>query len=234
MTKWWSLVGLGILVVAGGIAAGIYVTRGRMQASPPAPASTALQTGQLPPSHPPLPGQVPGVTPGPVRAASVPPPPPASGTGDKGLSWTAPTGWTTETPASPMRRAQYRIAGPGGPAECIVFYFGPGQGGDTRANVARWGSQFTRADGQPASDALKTREIKVGDIAVTLVEVSGTYVGGMGSGPTGAPQTNQMLLGAIAEGPDARWFFRATGPKATLEKERQAFERMIRSIKPGA
>ena len=31
-----------------------------------------------------------------------------------------------------MRRAQYRISGSGGDAECVVFYFGPGQGGDAR------------------------------------------------------------------------------------------------------
>jgi hypothetical protein len=43
-----------------------------------------------------------------------------------------------------------------------------------------------------------------------------------------------MLLGAIAEGPDAKWFFRATGPRATLEAQRAAFDRMIRSIKRGA
>jgi hypothetical protein len=40
-----------------------------------------------------------------------------------------------------------------------------------------------------------------------------------------------MLLGAIADGPDAKWFFRATGPQATLEAQRAAFDRMIRSLK---
>jgi hypothetical protein len=43
-----------------------------------------------------------------------------------------------------------------------------------------------------------------------------------------------MLLGAIADGPDAQWFFRAIGPRATLEAQRAAFDRMIRSIKRGA
>ena len=132
-----------------------------------------------------------------------------------------------------MRRAQYRIPGPGGPGECVVFYFGPGQGGDAKANAARWAAQFREADGTPVGDAYKTREIKVGDIAVVLVEVTGTYVGGMGSGPVGEGRPNYMLLGAIADGPDAKWFFRATGPRATLEAQRAAFDRMIRSIKRG-
>ena len=215
----WRVVLLGIVLVAAGIAAGVYVAGGRAQTSPPP------QTSPLPPDHPPLPA--------PAPLPSVPPPPAESGTGARGLTWTAPPGWAAEPPRSAMRRAQYRIPGATGPAECVVFYFGPGQGGDARANVARWAGQFQRPDGAPLGDAFTTREITVGDLPVTLVEVTGTYVGGMGSGPAGAPQPDHMLLGAIAEGPDARWFFRATGPRATLEKERAAFERMIRSLKRG-
>jgi hypothetical protein len=142
-----------------------------------------------------------------------------------------PRGWTQEVPSSSLRRAQYRIPGPGGPAECAVFYFGPGQGGDARANAARWAGQFHRPDGSAVGDALKTREIKVGDIPVVLVEVTGTYVGGMGNAASGPGQPNYMLLGAIAQGPDANWFFRATGPRATLEAQRAAFEALIQSIR---
>lgn len=183
------------------------------------------QTPDLPPGHPP---------PGSSRPV-VPAPPPGSGTGGQGLTWTAPKEWTKETPSSSMRRAQYRINGPGGAAECVVFYFGPGQGGDTRSNVERWASQFRRPDGSPVSgDAFKKRDIKVGDIPVALVEVTGTYVGGMGGGPSGPDRPDHMLLGAIADGPDAKWFFRATGPRTTLGAQRAAFERMIRSITRGA
>jgi hypothetical protein len=115
----------------------------------------------------------------------------------------------------------------------VVFYFGPGQGGDAKANAARWASQFRRPDGSPAGDSHKVRETKVGDLAVVLVEVTGTYVGGMGGGPVGPERPKYMLLGAVADGPDARWFFRAIGPQATLEAQRAAFERMIRSLKRG-
>lgn len=183
------------------------------------------QARPLPPGHPPI-----GDTP---ARPSVPPPPAGSGTGARGLVWTAPPGWIVETPSSPMRRAQYRISGPGGAAECVVFYFGPGQGGDARSNAARWGSQFRRADGTGAGDGVKTREIKVGDIPVTMVEVAGTYVGGMGGAPEGPERPDYMLLGAIAAGEDANWFFRAIGPRATLEAQRGGFERMIRSVRRG-
>lgn len=188
-------------------------------------ATGDAQTRPLPPGHPPT-GEY-GSPP------SVPAPAPGSGTARQALTWTLPSGWTEETPSSSMRRAQYRLPGPGGPAECVVFYFGPGQGGDAKSNATRWASQFHRADGGPVRDALKTREIKVGDIAVVTVEVTGTYAGGMGSGPAGAERPNYMLLGAIAQGPDANWFFRATGPRATLEAQRAAFDGLIRSLRRG-
>ena len=174
---------------------------------------------QLPPGHP-------QTTP----RQDVPGPPPGTGTGATGLTWTAPSHWVNEKPASSMRRAQYRINGKGGHADCVVFYFGPGQGGDAKANAQRWGNQFTKADGSPAG-TLKTREIKVGDMPALLVEVTGTYVGGMGADT--APRPDAMLLGAIVDGPDARWFFRAVGPRTTLDSERGAFETMIRSIRRG-
>jgi hypothetical protein len=55
----------------------------------------------------------------------------------------------------------------------------------------------------------------------------------MGAAPVGPERPNYMLLGAIADGPDAKWFFRATGPRATLEAQRAAFHRMIRSLRRG-
>jgi len=181
------------------------------------------QTPLLPPGHPPVDkGE---------QSPSIPGPPPGSGTGSQGLTWTPPSGWTQETPSSPMRRAQYRLPGSAGPGECVVFYFGPGQGGDAKANAARWASQFRRPDGSPVGDGYKIQETKVGELAVVLVEVTGTYVGGMGGGPGGPERQNHMLLGAIADGPDAKWFFRATGPQATLEAQRAGFDRMIRSLK---
>ncbi len=42
------------------------------------------------------------------------------------------------------------------------------------------------------------------------------------------------LLGAIAQGPDANWFFKLTGPEATLQEQRKAFEALYRSLRrPG-
>jgi hypothetical protein len=134
-----------------------------------------------------------------------------------------------------MRKAQYRVPGPGGDAECVVFYFGPGQGGDPMSNAQRWIGQFKRPDGSPATDAAKTSTMAVGNMSVLLVEVVGTYSGGMTMGMEPAQEKpGSMLLGAIAEGPDANWFFKLTGPEATVRAQHEAFAGMLRSLAKGA
>ncbi len=166
---------------------------------------------------------------------SLPPVPEGSGVGDAALAWTVPRGWIEEKPASAMRRAQYRVPGESGDGECVVFYFGPGQGGDPISNAARWAEQFSLADGSPAHATMKTSEIEVGELKVVMVEVAGTYKGGMTmtSAPA-SPKPGYRLLGAVAPGPDANWFFKLTGPDATVNGQRGAFTSMVSSLRHGA
>ena len=199
----------------------------------PAKAAPPPASASLPPGHPPL-GSAAPAPPAAPHAGMVPAVPKGSGTGAAGLSWEVPSTWVSQTPSSSMRRAQYQVKGPGGDAECVVFYFGPGQGGTPMANAERWASQFVGPDGQPATAALKTRNIEVRGIPVLLVEVRGQYSGGMApAGQAPRPITDAALLGAIAEGPDANWFFKFTGPASTVEEERGEFDALIQSLRAG-
>ena len=121
----------------------------QVPAAVPAPVSSHDAAASMPQTAPPT---------------ALPPVPEGAGTGATGLQWTAPSAWISETPSSPMRRAQYRIPGKSGDGECVVFYFGPGQGGDPMSNASRWADQFTMADGSPAQSAMKTSEIEVGGL----------------------------------------------------------------------
>jgi hypothetical protein len=212
-----------------GLAAGPFLaTTPTTAQSPHAPADTQ-GSPQLPPGHPQM------TTPK-EPAFELPEVPEGSGTGDTGLTWTAPEGWVEEEPANAMRKAQYRLPGEAGDAELVIYYFGPGQGGAPMANCERWAGQFMQPDGTPPLEAMKTAEIEAGAMPVLTCEVSGTYGGGMttGMGRRAEPQENQMLLGAIAEGPDANWFFKLTGPEATVEGNRKKFEGLIGSLEAGS
>jgi hypothetical protein len=150
------------------------------------------------------------------------------------LLWEMPSGWTEQPPSSNMRYAQYTVDGPGGPAQCVVFYFGPNQGGDPMANANRWAGQFSQPDGSSSVDRMQVEQLAGTRLPVYIVQVNGTYEGGMtGTAEPFQPQPNSMLLGGIAEGPDAPWFFKFTGPEQTVEAQRDAFIGMMSSIRPG-
>jgi hypothetical protein len=193
---------------------------------PPVAGGSGETSTSLPPGHPPLDSAGDMTR---AIAGTVTP----GGQGKQAIAWTAPSGWASEPPANQMRRAQYRVPGTRGDAECVVFYFGPGQGGDPRANAERWASQFVNADGSPAAAEMKTRETKVGGMDVLFVETRGAYQAGMMAGGAGQPKPGYALLGAIVEGPDASWFFKLTGPAGTVDAQREAFETMIGSMKRG-
>jgi hypothetical protein len=148
--------------------------------------------------------------------------------------WVVPKGWQETTPSSAMRRAQYRLpaaAGDTEDGECVVFYFGAGQGGDVSSNIARWTSMVTDPDGTPAPAI--TSEMQVGDRKIVRLRTSGTYqpaAMGMG-GPPPAPKSNWMMLGAVVPGGDANWFFRCTGPRKTMVTQEPAFDALLKSIR---
>ena len=159
--------------------------------------------------------------------------PPGAGDGDgnepasPGLKWSVPSGWSTQ-PERAMRFATYSIPPASGDkegAECAVFYFGPGQGGDVKANLDRWVGQFEQA-------RIGTRaERTVHGVKVTTVDVHGTYLA-----PSGPMMESQgrlekySLLGAIAEGPLGSVFFKLTGPENTVKAAQGAFDSMIGSL----
>lgn len=192
-----------------------------------APAAVPASPAPLPEGHPPIDGS---------SSMAIPPPPPGTGQGSTALVWQAPASWIQEEPSNSMRRAQYRVPGAGGDAECVVFYFGPGQGGAPLSNAQRWAGQFTQPDGRSPLDVMKTKEYQVGAVAVLEVEITGTYGSGsmMGSTAAAEPLKDAMLLGAVASGPDANWFFKLTGPRKTVEGARKDFASLIQSLKPGA
>jgi hypothetical protein len=103
------------------------------------------------------------------------------------------------------------------------------------SNAQRWAGQFKLADGKPAESAMKTSTTSAGGLTILHVEVKGTYNGGMTmTAEPATPKPGYMLLGAVAEGPDANWFFKFTGPESTVMAQRAAFDSLLASLKPGA
>lgn len=154
---------------------------------------------------------------------------------DAGLRYSVPTTWQRVPAPSDMRAAQYRIPRSGADTEdgeLVLFFFGKGQGGGVEQNIERWYGQFTQPDGRPTKEVAVISTRKVGGVEITEVDLSGSYKpAAMGGGST-AEKPNYRMLAAIVQGEGGPWFFRATGPKTTIQNAQAGFSEMLGSLEP--
>ena len=147
-----------------------------------------------------------------------------------GLQWTAPPEWK-DTGSAPMRAATYKVplsAGDLGASECVVYFFGQGQGGPVNANMERWNGQFLTPSGKTASAQIHKRVIH--SLPVTTIDVSGAYTGMGGPAGQSAAVPGYRLLGAIIENPDGNFFLKFTGPVRTVNANAGVFDRLLTSF----
>ena len=159
---------------------------------------------------------------------------PASWAGSvSGLTWQDPAGWKVEG-ERPMRAATYTIppaAGDSEPGECVVYYFGPGQGGGVEANIQRWIAQFEAPGGGPADKLAQRSEKAVGGLKVTLLDLTGTYLfKPFPMAPQAQKKPGFRMMAAIVPGADAPVFFKLTAPAKTAAQAEAAFQAMIASL----
>jgi hypothetical protein len=130
-----------------------------------------------------------------------------------------------------MRAAEWlvpRAPGDADDAECFAITFGSGKGGSVDDNVDRWVKQF---DPQTSPPARTTRTVH--GMNVTRVEVAGTYKAMQmpGAAPS-SPHSSWRLVGVIVEAPSGSWFFKLTGPDATVKAATKEMDAFVESMRP--
>lgn len=169
----------------------------------------------LPANHPPMGGEAQG-----AASAGV-----APSDATAALTWKAPASWPSQPNPSSFRIATHKVPHAKGDTEDAELSV-VRAGGDVDANIQRWVEQFEGATSP------KRQEKTVHGVKVTVVEVEGTYQGGMGAAPT--PHAGWALLAAIVATPDEPYFFKVTGPTATVRAARPTFDALLESIEPVA
>ena len=149
------------------------------------------------------------------------------------LKFRVPAGWVEEERTSSMRIAQYKLPKAEGDTEdasLVLYYFGPGQGGSTAANIDRWIGQMKQADGSTAKGA-KDEHLVTNGLTVTTVDVSGTYVAetAPGSG-TFHNKPAYRLRAAVVETPNGSYFVKLVGPEKTVAQWNDSFLSYIKSF----
>ncbi|MEP0845437.1 MAG: hypothetical protein HRF50_01295 [Phycisphaerae bacterium] len=216
---------------AGDAAAAAEFLRGNQPARPQRPA--------MPPGHPPIDGDARPAAP--AQSALPPGHPPMDGGAAAAeapastLKYEAPANWTASPASNVMRLAQWTLPKAEGAEEgdMVLFFFGVGGGGGVQMNIDRWRGMFKTADGQPVPDeAVRYETFDANGLKVHYLEVAGSFENRMAPGaPVLGMKESHRMLAAIVEGEGGPWYFRGTGPDATMAAHRDAFLAMLRSLK---
>jgi hypothetical protein len=149
--------------------------------------------------------------------------------------WSAQEGWLEEPPTSAMRKAQFRLPGADGAGEAtlVVYHFGAGGGGGVEANVARWASQFEQPDGSDSAAAARTTTRTLKGVALTDVDLSGTYVAetSPGSGQRVRAE-GWRLLATILEPQGGPYYVKLVGPAATVAAHEARYRAFLAAALP--
>ncbi|MDX2186856.1 MAG: hypothetical protein SFV32_07990 [Opitutaceae bacterium] len=140
------------------------------------------------------------------------PPPPEGG----GLTWSAPSSWPAK-PLTSMRKGSHSIPGPGGDADFSVVVL-PGAAGGVLDNVNRWRGQVQLPPISNAQLSSESQEVHVPGLKLVVVDLP-------------SPDSKSRILGAITEVGTNTWFFKMTGPSATVEAAKPDFLRFLQTVK---
>ena len=174
-----------------------------------APATTAapVEMSQLPPSHPPIGGNISSAPAAIAPAGNLP-------------AWTVPADWQSGQ-LSQFLIAKYIITGANGAQAAVNVSSLAGDGGGLLPNVNRWRGQLGLA---PATEAdlanLPTVDASGGK--ATMIEFSGT------DGRTGKPA---QLIGLVLPLGGQTWFYKLMGDAEIVTQQKDALVKFVQSAK---
>ena len=152
------------------------------------------------------------------------------------LTAEAPADWKAQKPKSQLRTHEFVLSSSEKDvADGILFvmHFGSGSGGGLEENLKRWYGMVEQPDGSSTEKAAKKDEIK--DLAggkVVWLDMSGTYLDRpMPASQQVTKRPNYRVFAAMIDaGTEGPYWVRAYGPESVMKKNRDGFERFLRSI----
>lgn len=138
-----------------------------------------------------------------------------------GYQFTIPAGWTSKPLASDVLLAEYSVPGEGGPGRLTLSM----AGGDIESNLSRWRGQFRRGPEDPEA---RESPIRFDGQSGTLLELTGTFTDMFNSKD---PSRNWQMLGAAIPIGPTNFFVKLTGPRSTVESQRETFVKFVESAK---
>lgn len=158
-----------------------------------------------------------------------------------GLGFSPQEGWVRQQTEGPPRLAQYELPGTngsggggsgGGPATLTIFYFGPQGAGSVEANMERWIGQFQQPDGRDAHEVAQLTHVRVNDLDVHNVDISGTYVAQAPGSQQARNDPDFRMIASVVDTAAGPYYIRFLGPAATIDLRMGAYDRFTSSLRP--
>jgi hypothetical protein len=130
------------------------------------------------------------------------------------IKWQLPPGWS-EVPPSAMRYASFNAGANDNKIDISIVTF-PGDGGSDNENVNRWRGQIGLPPMSEAAITSQVTTLKGGDATFAAIDIAGA---------------NARTLAAWVRRDAHVWFFKASGPNAAVEKEKQNFVKFVESVR---
>jgi len=140
---------------------------------------------------------------------------PPNDSGAPRIQWKAPEGWT-EVPPSSMRYASFSAPAEDGSKIDISVVTFPGDGGSDVDNINRWRGQIGLDPIDANTVTSEVAPLKTADTTFSTAEIAGD-------------KTRTIAAWTRRDG--RVWFFKATGPNASVEKEKPNFVKFIESVR---
>lgn len=151
------------------------------------------------------------------------------------LKYDTPSGWTSKTPSSAMRLADFvlpKAEDDSDDATLTVYHFGAQAGGGVQANLERWVGQMTQTDGKASKDVAKTSTMKVKGLLLTVVDLGGTYIAEKTPGSTERyNKPHFKLIAAVVEGSGGPYYVKVIGPAKTVTKWDASIQAFLKSLR---
>lgn len=138
-----------------------------------------------------------------------------------GIRMTVPAGWEEVPLKSDMLLAEYKLEGNAGPGRLTLST----AGGGVEANISRWRGQFTPGEGDPSP---VESPLTVDGHEAAVVELFGSFQDGFGGGGV---KPGWAMLGVVLPLKQANFFCKLTGPRATIEAQKEAVLEFVKSAK---
>lgn len=149
---------------------------------------------------------------------------------DGKLTLTAPEDWKREEPRSRIIEHEFSIPAVEGdelPGRMTIM----AAGGSVDDNIERWYAQFKQPNGGSTKEASKVEKKEINGIDVHFVDITGTFIDRPRPAAEGVERESYRMLGAILVGDKiGQQFVKFYGPAKTVEKNAEAFTKMIEGL----